>query len=95
MLEIIIEAVPLLVGAGLGWLIPDEFAMSRLPRPLQLAIGSLFLGGFHTWIAAELSADLLSSVAAVLIDSAAVALGFIATRVLRAWTEAGGIRRRH
>lgn len=95
MLEIMIEAVPLLIGAGLGWVIPDGFAISRLPRPAQLAIGSLLLGGFHTWIAGELSVALLSSVAAVLIDSAAVALGFVAARVLRAGIEVGGLRRRH
>lgn len=95
MLEILIEAVPLVIGAGLGWTIRDQFFVGRLPRPVQLAIASVLLGGFHTWIAGELSADILSSGAAMLIDSAAVALGFVAARLLRAGIAAGGLRRRH
>jgi hypothetical protein len=95
MLEIMIEAVPLLIGAGLGWVIRDEFTTRRLPRSVQLAIVSVILGGFHTWMAGELSVDLLSSIVAVLIDSAAVALGFVAARLLRVSIETGGLRPGH
>ncbi len=95
MLETLVEAVPLVVGGGLGWLVRDEFWVRGLPRPAQVAIASLILGSFQTWIVGELSVDMLSSIGAILIDSSAVALGFVGTRLLRAGIAAGGPQRHH
>jgi hypothetical protein len=95
MLETLVEAVPFLVGGGLGWMIRDEFWIGRVPRSVQVAIASLLLGSFQTWIAGELTHDLLSSFGAILIDGSAVALGLVGARLLRAQIEVAGLWRRH
>jgi len=77
--EVLVETIPFVIGAVLGFLTFD----SRRPWPnlIGLGLGSVIIGALQAAFAGELAGDLLTGAAAVILDSAAVAVAWAIVHV--------------
>jgi|SoimicMinimDraft_8_1059736.scaffolds.fasta_scaffold431094_1 hypothetical protein len=90
-MEELLESVPILVGAILGWMTFDRdlpLISGKLSRPLIF----ILLGTIQAWLAREITADLISTAAAILIDSAAVWIGWVGARLFLGWRSQSAAR---
>jgi len=78
--EVLIETVPFVIGAALGYLTFDS--ARRWPNLAWLAVGSVLLGELQSAFAGELARDLLEAATAVTLDSAAVAVAWAGTHLV-------------
>jgi len=76
MQEILAEAVPVVVGAIVGLMFFWR-GVSPVTHWGITILGSIGLGAIQAWLAQELSADLLSSILAISIDSVSSAAGWL------------------
>lgn len=77
--EVLVETIPFVIGAILGWLTLDDRGLR--PNAGRIALGSLAAGTACAALAGELGRDLATSMLALLVDSAAVAAGWIGARL--------------
>jgi hypothetical protein len=69
--EFLIETIPFIVGAALGWITFDATS-PPLSKPWRIILLSLIFGTLQSWLAGELASEWSLSTMAVLFDSAAV-----------------------
>jgi len=79
MLDVLVETIPFVVGAVLGFLTYD--ASRAWPNLVRLGAGSVIIGTLQSALAGELTSSLISGAAAVVLDSAAVATAWVGTHV--------------
>jgi hypothetical protein len=72
--EIMVEAIPFVLGAAIGLLTFDR--AKPWPELTWLAGGSLLIGSLQSFFAGELGGSLLGGAAAIVLDSMAVAIAW-------------------
>jgi hypothetical protein len=77
--EALVETVPFVIGAILGWLTFDDRVLRA--NAARMAGGSVIAGAVCAAVAGELGHDLASSALALVADSAAVAAGWMGARL--------------
>lgn len=77
--EVLIEAVPFLIGVVIGVLTFDK--RRPWPNPVWLGAGSVVIGTLQSALAGELAGGLPSGAAAVALDSLAVAAAWVGAHV--------------
>jgi hypothetical protein len=77
--EVLIETIPFVIGAALGFLMFDR----RRPWPnlIWLGFGSLIVGALQAAFAGELAGGFVAGALAVLLDSAAAAVAWAIVHV--------------
>jgi hypothetical protein len=79
MLDVFVETIPFVVGAVLGFLTYD--ASRPWPDLVRLGAGSVIIGTLQSALAGELGSNFLIGAAAVIVDSAAVAVAWVGMHV--------------
>jgi len=79
MSHLLVEAVPFLIGAALGYFTFD--AGGRWPKLSWVGAGSVLIGSSYALLAGELAGDGFDAALAVLLDSVAVAASWAGVHV--------------
>lgn len=77
--EVLVETIPFILGAVLGFLSLSDRGLRA--DAVRIASGSVAGGALCSGLAGELGHDFLGSAAAVLADSAAVAVAWVGVQV--------------
>ena len=77
--EMLVEGLPFIIGAALGWM-TSSLDLSSWLRCVQAALGCVGLGTMYASLVGEPGVDWLVAVGAVCIDSASFAIGALAAR---------------